>query len=112
MMRRSNTSFSVLQASLDSPTLARLTELSARSTACLRSIDALLPRNLRQGVQAGPIEAQVWCLLVDNTSIAAKLRQLLPSLQERLAHEGHDITAIRIKVLSAPNAGANSSVRA
>ena len=112
MMRRSNTSFSVLQASLDSPTLARLAELSARSTACLRSIDALLPRNLRQGVQAGPIEAQVWCLLVDNTPIAAKLRQLLPSLQERLAHEGHDITAIRIKVLSAPNTGANSSARA
>ena len=112
MMRRSNTSFSVLQASLDSPTLARLAELSAQSTACLRCIDALLPRTLRTGVQAGPIEAQVWCLLVDNTAIAAKLRQLLPVLQERLAREGHDITAIRIKVLSAPPAGTVSSARA
>ena len=97
-MRRSNTSFSVLQASLDSPTLARLVDLSAQSCACLRCITNLLPPGLRPGVQAGPLEGQVWCLLVDSTAIAAKLRQLQPLLLERLAREGHDITAIRLKV--------------
>jgi hypothetical protein len=100
-MRRSNTSFSVLQASLDSPTLARLVDLTAQSSACLKSVAALLPPALRSGVQAGPIEDKVWCLLVDSTAIAAKLRQLQPSLLERLAREGHDITAIRLKVRAA-----------
>jgi len=100
-MRRSNTSFSVLQASMDSPTLARLVDLSAQSSACLRCIATLLPPGLRLGVQAGPIEGQVWCLLVESTAIAAKLRQLQPSMLERLAHGGHDITAIRLKVRTA-----------
>jgi hypothetical protein len=67
----------------------------------LRCITTLLPPGLRQGVQAGPIEGQVWCLLVDSTAIAAKLRQLQPSLLGRLVREGHDITAIRLKVRSA-----------
>lgn len=100
-MRRSNTSFSVLQASLDSPTLARLVDLSAQTSACLRCIMSLLPPGLRPGVQAGPLEGQVWCLLVDSTAIAAKLRQLQPLLLERLVREGHDITAIRLKVRAA-----------
>ncbi len=104
-MRRSNTSFSVLQASLDSPTLARLVDLSAQSCACLRCITSLLPPGLRSGVQAGPLEGQVWCLLVDSTAIAAKLRQLQPLLLERLAREGHDITAIRLKVRAASASG-------
>jgi hypothetical protein len=52
-------------------------------------------------VQAGPIEDKVWCLLVDSTAIAAKLRQLQPLLLERLTREGHDITAIRLKVRTA-----------
>lgn len=97
-MRRSNTSFSVLQASMDSPTLARLVDLSTQSSACLKSIAPLLPWAMRSGVQAGPIEDRVWCLLVDSTAIAAKLRQLQPLLLERLAREGHDINAIRVKV--------------
>lgn len=100
-MRRSNTSFSVLQASLDSPTLARLVDLSAQTSACLRCITGLLPPGLRPGVQAGPLEGHVWCLLVDSTAIAAKLRQLQPLLLERLVREGHDITAIRLKVRAA-----------
>ena len=104
-MRRSNTSFSVLQASLDSPTLARLVDLSAQTSACLRCITSLLPPGLRSGVQAGPLEGQVWCLLVDSTAIAAKLRQLQPLLLERLAREGHDITAIRLKVRAASASG-------
>lgn len=104
-MRRSNTSFSVLQASLDSPTLARLVDLSGQTSACLRCIAPLLPSGLRQGVQAGPLEGQVWCLLVESTAIAAKLRQLQPMLLERLAREGHDITAIRLKVRSASAGG-------
>ena len=92
-MRRSNTSFTVLQASMDSPTLARLVDLSAQSSACLRCIATLLPPGLRPGVQAGPIEGQV-----ESTAMAAKLRQLQPSMLERLAHGGYDITAIRLKV--------------
>jgi hypothetical protein len=110
-MRRSNTSFSLLQAIMESPSLARLVDLTAQSSACLRCVESLLPRALRPGVQAGPIEAQVWCLLVDSTAIAAKLRQLLPDLQARLAREGHDVTAIRIKVRSATNTGASAGSR-
>jgi hypothetical protein len=42
---------------------------------------------------------------VDSTAIAAKLRQLQPLLLERLAREGHDITAIRLKVRAASAGG-------
>lgn len=97
-MNRRNQSFTLLQATQDSPTLARLTGLAMESSARLKSIEPLIPAPLRKAVRAGPIEGTVWCLILDNNAIAAKIRQLLPSLESHLRTKGWEVSAIRLKV--------------
>jgi len=97
-MNRRSQSFTLLQATQDSPALARLTGLVAESSARLQSVEALIPASLRSAVRAGPIEGTVWCLILDNNAIAAKIRQLLPTLESHLRAKGWDVTAIRLKV--------------
>ena len=100
--RRLNSAVSILQASMDSPTLARLAELGRDSSARLQAITPLLPAGLRGAVAAGPIEGQSWCLLLDNSAAAAKLRQMLPSLLAGLRAKGWQVETIRLKVLARP----------
>lgn len=91
-------SVTLLQASQDSPVLARLTDLTRDSVARLGAIQDLIPAALRSSVQAGPIDGAVWCLLINNTATAAKMRQLLPALESHLRSKGWDIDSIRLKV--------------
>ena len=100
--RRLNSAVSILQASLDSPTLARLAELGRDSSARLLAISPLLPAALRSAVVAGPIDGSSWCLLLDNSAAAAKLRQMLPDLLARLRAQGWAVESIRLKVQSRP----------
>ena len=97
-MNRRNHSFTLLQATQDSPTLARLTGLAMESSARLKCVEDLIPSSLRKAVRAGPIEGTVWCLILDNNAIAAKIRQLLPSLQSHLRTKGWEVSTIRLKV--------------
>lgn len=97
-MNRRNHSFTLLQATQDSPTLARLTTLAMESSARLKSVESLIPVSLRKAVRAGPIEGNVWCLILDNNAIAAKIRQLLPALESHLRGKGWEVSAIRLKV--------------
>jgi hypothetical protein len=92
-------SVSFSQAVEDSPTLARLTELVQDSNARLKAIEPLIPETLRSAIQAGPIDDQVWCLLVSSNAAAAKLRQLLPLILTRLNDKGWKVTSIRLKIL-------------
>lgn len=78
--------------------LLRLTELTRDSVARLNAIQSLIPATLRPSVKAGPIEGKVWCLLLDNNSTAAKIRQLLPALESHLRTKGWAIDSIRLKV--------------
>lgn len=95
---RPSRSWTVLQATQQSPTLARLAELATDSAARLQSVRPLLPPALRQCVKAGPVEEGVWCLVVDNNAVASKVRQLLPALIAHLRTKGWDIAEIRVKV--------------
>ena len=97
-MHRHRHPVSLLQASQDSPTLARLIELSRDSVARLKSIEPLIPAGLRSAVKAGPIEGPVWCLILNNNAAAAKIRQFLPALTSHLRVKGWDVNAIRLKV--------------
>jgi len=97
-MNRRNHSFTLLQATQDSPTLARLTGLAMESSARLKAIQTLIPASLRSGVRAGPIDGPVWCLILDNNAIAAKMRQLLPALEAHLRTKGWEVSTIRLKV--------------
>ena len=100
--RRLNSAVSILQASMDSPTLARLAELGRDSSARLLAITPLLPPALRGSVVAGPIEGASWCLLLDNSAAAAKLRQMVPSLLAHLRSKGWQVETIRLKVQIRP----------
>ncbi|HSV46735.1 MAG TPA: hypothetical protein VLJ58_13190 [Ramlibacter sp.] len=86
------------QAAQDSPTLARLVELARDSAERLKAVELLIPAPLRPSVQAGPVDGPAWCLLVNGNAAAAKLRQVLPALQNRLRDRGWEVTSIRIKV--------------
>jgi len=97
-MNRRQHSVTLLQASQDSPTLARLIELTCDSAARLKAVESLIPGPLRAAVKAGPIEGPVWCLILDNNAAAAKIRQILPALESHLRVKGWDVNSIRLKV--------------
>ncbi|MFC5500474.1 hypothetical protein ACFPOE_23230 [Caenimonas terrae] len=101
MTNRRNHPVTLLQAAEESPALARLAELARESGERLKAIQPLIPPALRPAVKAGPIDGSSWCLLVGNNAAAAKLRQVLPALQSRLADCGWQVTSIRLKVQSA-----------
>ena len=87
------------QAAENSPSLARLTGLVQESNDRLQAVESLIPEALRPAIQAGPIEGDVWCLLVSSNAAAAKVRQLLPLIQTRLMDKGWKVTSIRLKIL-------------
>lgn len=98
MYRRLPVPVTLAQAAHDSPTLARLAELARESSERLRAIESLIPAGLRSAVKAGPVEGTAWCLLVDSPAAAAKLRQMLPALQNGLQARGWGPCAIRLKI--------------
>lgn len=89
---------SLQQAANASPTLAHLSELVAQSQQRLAVILPLLPPGLRKAVRAGPFDQGDWCLLVDHTAAAAKLRQLMPAFKLALEGKGLPVATVRIKV--------------
>ena len=86
------------QAAEESPTLARLSQLARESAERLKAIESSIPVALRSSIRPGPIEGTSWCLLVDSSAAAAKLRQLLPLFQDKLNSRGWQVTAIRLKL--------------
>lgn len=95
----------LLEATQDSPTLARLTALTQESVERLKAVEFLIPETLRSTVQPGPIDGPVWCLLVSSNAACAKFRQLLPALQSHLRTRGWEVTSIRLKVQMLPTRG-------
>lgn len=78
--------------------LARLQQLMRDSNARFDVIHPLLPAALAPHVKPGPVDELGWTLLSANASVAAKLRQLQPRLEDALLARGWQISAIRIKV--------------
>ena len=99
MTTPSRTALTLQQAVAQAPTLARLSELAAESAARLNVLRPLLPPALRTLVQAGAPDTEGWTLLVPHNAAAAKLRQLIPTLEAALSAAGHPVAAIRVKVL-------------
>lgn len=97
MMRR-HQAITLQQAVQESDVLARLSELGADSAARLKAVEPIIPAVLRPAVSAGPIDGSNWCLIVNGSAAAAKLRQLLPAMQALLRSKGWQVSAIRLKV--------------
>lgn len=82
---------------------APLAQLRARlqdSNARFAAIRGLLPVALAPHVTAGSVDEEGWTLMAANASVAAKLRQLQPRLEESLRQRGWQVSAIRIRVHS------------
>jgi len=80
--------------------LAHLRQRLQDSNARFAAIQALLPVALAPHVKPGPVDDDGWSLLAANASVAAKLRQLQPRLEDALSRRGWQVSAIRIKVQS------------
>ena len=100
-MHRRQQSVTIEEASLASPTLARLVQRGRESVRRFDAIKPMLPEAIRPCVRAGPINDSGWCLLADNAAVASKLRQLMPHIQAELSAQGLEVTAIRIRVSAA-----------
>ena len=88
-------------AAQNAPTLAHLARLGRESSDRLKAIEPLIPEALRSAIKGGPIDEKNWCLLVGSNAAAAKIRQLLPALEERLLANGWKVNSIRLKILIA-----------
>ena len=97
-MNHHRTSLTVLQASQNSPGLAKLIAIQKDSNDRLKAIKPLIPPALQSSVQCGPFDDGVWCLMLANNTTAAKLRQLVPALEAHLRCNELPVKAIRLKV--------------
>jgi hypothetical protein len=97
-MIRRTIPYSIEEAARESPSLAKLIDLSRESNAMLKSIQLLIPAALRPTISAGPVDGTTWCLIVEGNAAVTKLRQLLPKFQAHLLSTGKQITDIRLKV--------------
>jgi hypothetical protein len=78
----------------------RLQQLMRDSNARFEAICSTLPTTLAPHVKPGPVDDAGWSLLAANASVAAKLRQLQPLLEDTLRQRGWQVSAIRVKVQS------------
>jgi hypothetical protein len=93
----------IRQALDQSAPLVKLVQRLRDSQGRHAAIEPALPVALRRSVRAGPVDEEGWTLLAANAAVAAKLRHLLPLLEQRLADEGWSALPIRVKV-QAPGA--------
>lgn len=89
---------SLRQAAQSSAVLGPLTERIQRSQAMLQCVLPVLPGALANQVASGPVDDAAWTLLVSNTAVSAKLRQLMPTIEARLRSQGYVVATIRLKV--------------
>lgn len=94
-------SLPIRQALDRSEPLARLTLRLQQSRQRFEAIHDLLPAELCALVQPGPIDDQSWALIAANGAVAAKLRNMVPALQARLAGSGLAELVLRVKVANA-----------
>jgi hypothetical protein len=89
----------MLGAALDqSQPLTRLLQRLQESNRRFEALREHLPDTLRGEVRPGPLDDAGWTLLARGGAAAAKLRQLLPSLQAALQERGFAALPIRVRV--------------
>lgn len=88
------------QALDESQPLVGLLQRVQLSRDCLEAIAPLLPPALRPQVTAGPLDETGWTLLAASNAAAAKLRQMLPTLEATLRDRALPGLPLRVKVQS------------
>jgi hypothetical protein len=90
----------IAQALRDSDAMSQLSRRVRDSQARLAALQPLLPPPMRPQVKAGPVDEEGYTLLAANTAVAAKLRYLLPALEQSLAAQGWPPLPIRVRLLA------------
>jgi hypothetical protein len=88
----------IAQALRDSAPLGRLADRIRLSNRLFAAAAPAFPPGLGAQVSAGPVDDEGWSLLCSNAAVAAKLRQVVPHLEQRLRDAGERVASIRIKV--------------
>ena len=88
----------IAEALRTSAPLGRLGDRLRLSNALFAAVAPLVPAALAPSLSAGPVDDEGWSILCANAAVAAKLRQLVPHLEQRLREAGRPVAAIRIKV--------------
>jgi hypothetical protein len=88
------------QAIAQSEPMVALGQRLRASQARLDALLPLLPQAMHAHVKAGPIDEASWTLLATNSAVSAKLRQMLPALEDRLRTLGWAGPPVRVKMLS------------
>jgi len=78
--------------------LTRLLQRLQESRARFDAITPFLTPGLAEAVRPGPVDDEGWSLLAAHGAAAAKLRQLLPRLEEALRERGWKPTPIKVRV--------------
>lgn len=78
--------------------LVRLMQRVRESRERFAAIEPVLPPPLRRSVVPGPVDEAGWTLLARNAAVAAKLRHLLPRLEDHLRQAGFRAVALKVKV--------------
>lgn len=89
------------QALDESAALVRLRERIDDSARRFEAIRPLLPGALAAQASPGPVDASGWTLLAANASVATKLRQLQPRLEQALREHGWTQASMRVRVAAA-----------
>lgn len=78
--------------------LARLTGHAARLLRLQRVFESAVPRPLVRGARVANLKLGRLVIYADNGAVAAKLRQIVPTLSEAFANLAPEVTGIDIKV--------------
>jgi hypothetical protein len=97
---RIDTAISMNEAVGRSEPLARLAERLRESNARFVAIVPLLPPGLGGFVRPGPLDETGWSLLAANSAVAAKLRQVVPRVEQALKQSGWQPCAVRVKIVA------------
>ena len=68
------------------------------SESRLQRLLTIIPKGLHRQIKAGPADEDTWTVLVTSPAVAAKVRQMLPTLAAAVAQQEQRTVRIRVKV--------------
>ena len=90
---------SLSEALQAAPTVASVLAGHRDAQACYALIEPLLPSGLASQLRAGPLQEGTWTIFAAGNASAAKARQLLPRLADRLREVRSDVQAVKVKIV-------------
>lgn len=79
-------------------TLAALAGQAERMRTLQQHWEQVAPQPLAETCQVGGVQDQILVLYANNGAIAAKIRQLAPTLLDKFKKKGLEVTAIQVRV--------------